>query len=227
MSRPRAETIPAVTVPPRPNGLPIATTQSPTRSRSLSPNSTEGSCLPAGSILRTATSVFSSVPSSSALNSVSSCSRTVISSASAITWLLVTTMPAASMMKPEPSDCARRGRSGRGWLRSKNSSKKSLNGEPGGNCGMSGLRLESTVCVVAMLTTAGESWAARSAKLSGGAFASARPGDITPPPSIPAPRTTASAPAATLPRTRVIRPAEREPAGRDACSVSTLKSDGM
>ena len=34
MSRPRAETMPAVTVPPRPNGLPIASTQSPTRSLS-------------------------------------------------------------------------------------------------------------------------------------------------------------------------------------------------
>ena len=31
MSRPRAETMPAVTVPPRPNGLPTAITQSPTR----------------------------------------------------------------------------------------------------------------------------------------------------------------------------------------------------
>ncbi len=31
MSRPRAETIPAVTVPPRPNGLPTASTQSPMR----------------------------------------------------------------------------------------------------------------------------------------------------------------------------------------------------
>ena len=31
MSRPRAETMPAVTVPPRPNGLPTASTQSPTR----------------------------------------------------------------------------------------------------------------------------------------------------------------------------------------------------
>ena len=31
MSRLRAETMPAVTVPPRPNGLPIAITQSPTR----------------------------------------------------------------------------------------------------------------------------------------------------------------------------------------------------
>ena len=31
MSRPRAETMPAVTVPPRPNGLPTASTQSPIR----------------------------------------------------------------------------------------------------------------------------------------------------------------------------------------------------
>src|SRR5580704_9786126 len=31
MSRPRAETMAAVTVPPRPNGLPTASTQSPTR----------------------------------------------------------------------------------------------------------------------------------------------------------------------------------------------------
>ena len=31
MSRPCAETMPAVTVPPRPNGLPTAITQSPTR----------------------------------------------------------------------------------------------------------------------------------------------------------------------------------------------------
>ena len=35
MSRPLAETMPAVTVPPRPNGLPTATTQSPTRTAVL------------------------------------------------------------------------------------------------------------------------------------------------------------------------------------------------
>ncbi len=40
MSRPRAEMIPAVTVPPRPNGLPMATTQSPTRILSESPKPT-------------------------------------------------------------------------------------------------------------------------------------------------------------------------------------------
>ena len=40
MSRLRAETMPAVTVPPRLNGLPIAITHSPSRSLSLSPNFT-------------------------------------------------------------------------------------------------------------------------------------------------------------------------------------------
>ena len=37
MSRWRADRMPAVTLPPRPNGLPIASTQSPTREVSLSP----------------------------------------------------------------------------------------------------------------------------------------------------------------------------------------------
>ena len=40
MSRLRAETMPAVTVPPRLNGLPMAITQSPSRSFSESPNFT-------------------------------------------------------------------------------------------------------------------------------------------------------------------------------------------
>ena len=42
MSRLRADTMPAVTVPPRLNGLPIATTHSPSRSLSESPNATDG-----------------------------------------------------------------------------------------------------------------------------------------------------------------------------------------
>jgi hypothetical protein len=35
MSRPSAETMPVVTVPPRPKGLPTAITQSPTRGSPL------------------------------------------------------------------------------------------------------------------------------------------------------------------------------------------------
>ena len=42
ISRPMDDTIPAVTVLPRPNGLPTAITQSPTRTWRSSPNSTVG-----------------------------------------------------------------------------------------------------------------------------------------------------------------------------------------
>jgi hypothetical protein len=40
MSRPRADTMPAVTLPPSPNGLPTAMIQSPTLALSLSPQVT-------------------------------------------------------------------------------------------------------------------------------------------------------------------------------------------
>ena len=78
-------------------------------------------------------------------------------------------------MKPEPSEVARRGAPPSGRLRSKNSLKKSSNGEPGGSCGISGPGLPATswVWVVEMLTTAGSSFSARSAKLSGAPRASA------------------------------------------------------
>ncbi|MGY4593606.1 hypothetical protein ACVWXL_001352 [Bradyrhizobium sp. GM22.5] len=65
MSRPLAETMPAVTVPPRPKGLPTATTQSPIRGF-WSENLTNGkSFLP--STLISARSVFGSVPTTFAL----------------------------------------------------------------------------------------------------------------------------------------------------------------
>jgi len=103
---------------------------------------------------------------------------TVISSASAMTWLLVTTRPDGSMMKPEPSEVARRGAASgccpRGMLRSRKSLKNSSKGEPGGNCGISGrCRSAFSVCVVEMLTTAGNSFAARSENPSGPALAKA------------------------------------------------------
>ena len=53
--------IPAVTVPPRLNGLPTATTQSPTLDSLLSPQVIKGS-LSFPSIFRSAMSVFSSRP---------------------------------------------------------------------------------------------------------------------------------------------------------------------
>ena len=194
MSRPRAETMPAVTVPPRPKGLPIASTQSPTEMPSLSPNCT--ACSGLSVLMRsTAMSVRGSVPSSSARMLVLSCRMTLISSAPSMTWLFVTTMPLASTMKPEPSDCARRGRcgcSGPPWgppgrLRLKKSRKNSSKGLPGGACGMSGasgrLARAWTLWVVEMLTTAGRSWRASGAKEEGasrigtacGAFSGAAP----------------------------------------------------
>ena len=166
MSRSRAETMPAVTVPPRPNGLPIAITQSPTRSASLSPKRTKGS-LRSAFTFRSARSVFGSRPRISASSVSPSEKVTVTSSASSTTWLLVTTRPSGSITKPEPSDCTRRCC---GWLppwRSKNSSKYSSNGEPGGNSGSGTALPPDTVCAVEMLTTAGVSFSARSAKLSG------------------------------------------------------------
>ena len=67
MSRLRAETMPAVTVPPRLNGLPIAITHSPSRSLSESPNFTALSGL-SGLTCSTARSVFWSRPMTSALS---------------------------------------------------------------------------------------------------------------------------------------------------------------
>src|SRR5437899_4964622 len=65
MSRLRADTMPAVTVPPRLNGLPIAITHSPRRSFSELPNFTALSGF-SGFTLRTARSVLESFPIASA-----------------------------------------------------------------------------------------------------------------------------------------------------------------
>jgi hypothetical protein len=102
MSRLRAETMPAVTVPPRPNGLPIAITQSPSRILSESPNLTAFSGLSASPQHRDVGLLIAA--DHLGLQREPSVKTTVISSASAITWLLVTTMPDGSMTKPEPSD---------------------------------------------------------------------------------------------------------------------------
>src|ERR1700759_39998 len=173
MSRFLAETMPAVTVPPRLNGLPIATTQSPSRSLSESPNFTAVS-VRGGLNFSTARSVFLSMPTISALILVPSFMMTLISSAAAMTWLLVTTMPAVSMMKPEPSElvlCGCRSPPLPPLRFLKKSSKNSSNGEPGGSCGtaprLSPPPLASTVCEVEMLTTASITFSATSAIPSG------------------------------------------------------------
>jgi hypothetical protein len=57
---------------------------------------------------------------------------TVTVEASSITWSFVTTQPAGSMMKPEPSDCTLRS----GCCEPPNCFRNSSsNGEPGGNSG--------------------------------------------------------------------------------------------
>ncbi len=152
MSRRVAEITPTVTVPPRPNGLPIAITQSPTRIFELSPNFTEvsGSF---GSTRSSARSVLASRPTTSATFSlVPSVRMAVISSAPSMTWLFVTIKPLGSMMKPDPSELARCPPP-RSSL-SKKSWKNSSNGEPLGTSGMGTSLVSFIFCVVEMLTTA-------------------------------------------------------------------------
>ena len=84
MLRLRADTMPAVTEPPRPNGLPTASTQSPTRALSLSANFTAVSGF-SGFTRSTATSTFESLPMTSAFSFWPSVKMTVTSVASAIT----------------------------------------------------------------------------------------------------------------------------------------------
>ncbi len=163
----RAETMPSVTEPPSPNGLPIAITQSPTRMVSELPNGTAISGLAgSGVTLRTARSVSVSRPFTSAFSVVPSAKLTSISSASSMTWLLVMMMPcAASSTKPDPSEFTRRDGELRpsGWSLNR-SSKKSRNGEPGGRSGIgTGCCWPDTFWLVEIFTTAGESRAARSA----------------------------------------------------------------
>ena len=110
-------------------------------------------------------SALGSLPSNSAVNSVSSFRITVISSAPSITWLFVTTIPSSLIIKPEPSPVI--GRCDRLWSRSKYSLKKSSKGDPSGNCGIWFWLLFSTIVVDAILTTAGDNCSTKSAKLSG------------------------------------------------------------
>ncbi len=84
MLRLRAEMMPAVTVSPRPNGLPTAITPSPTRILSLSPNLTVLSGLSL-STFKTATSTFASLPTTVALSLRPSVKMTTMSLASPTT----------------------------------------------------------------------------------------------------------------------------------------------
>ncbi len=85
MSRCLAEMMPTVTEPPSPNGLPIAITQSPTRSLLDEPKPTAGSGF-LGVTFRTARSVLVSLPSTlSTLSLLPSLKLTMISSAPSMT----------------------------------------------------------------------------------------------------------------------------------------------
>ena len=110
MLRLRAETMPSVTEPPSPNGLPIAITQSPTRIVSELPNGTAVSGFAgSGVTFSTARSVSVSRPFTCALRVVPSAKLTSISSASSMTWLLVMMTPwSASSTNPDPSEFTRR-----------------------------------------------------------------------------------------------------------------------
>ena len=92
--------MPAVAVPPSPNGLPTATTQSPTRGWPRSSKLTMGKAPP--STLNTARSVAGSRPISRAVRLRWSLVTTVILSAPSTTWLLVTMKPSGQMKKPDP-----------------------------------------------------------------------------------------------------------------------------
>src|SRR3954464_9490436 len=105
ISRPSAETMPVVTVPSRPNGLPMAIAASPGR-RVFEVSSCSGVRPPLtleGSIESTAMSLEGSLPTSLAgIGSSFSPKRTVKRLASSTTWSLVTMWPAVSTTKPEP-----------------------------------------------------------------------------------------------------------------------------
>ena len=163
--RPSALTMPRVTVCPSPNGLPIATTKSPTSSESESPGSSSTrSC---ASMRRSATSVPGSLPTSVASNSRRSRRVTTISSAPLTTWWLVTTRPSSpSMMMPDPMPCT-------GTLRRPGALKNRLKtgSSSNGFCRMRRPRTE-------MFTTAGVTSLSTGATVSFSAAAPA-PGNAT------------------------------------------------
>ena len=88
-------------MPSRPNGLPKASTQSPTSTSSLLP-SFAAVRFSAPSIRSTARSALGSAWTLVALYSRPSCRRTVISRPSRTTWALVRITPEASIISPEP-----------------------------------------------------------------------------------------------------------------------------
>ena len=98
----RALTMPLVTVSSSPNGLPIATTPSPTATSLESPSDSGLSTELGASTFTTATSVEASVPTTVAWYVDPFQKRTEIDVAPPTTCSFVTTWPSASYTKPEP-----------------------------------------------------------------------------------------------------------------------------
>ncbi len=102
MERPRALTMPLVTVWSKPKGLPMATTFCPT-CRSRDAPMTTGARPPTRSpSLRTAMSLVASRPTRVASTCLWSGRLTMNLSPSSMTWKLVTMWPWSSQTKPEP-----------------------------------------------------------------------------------------------------------------------------
>src|ERR1700690_1604057 len=145
--------LPAVTVPPRPNGLPIASTQSPTLALVDSPQEAAGNGVLA-STFSSARSVTVSRPTTCACSTVSSDKVTVIWSALAMTCALVTINPDGSMINPEPNEAARGPTPPGAPLSPKKSRNKSSSEVPGEAGGASCAVLAGGgAWVVEMLTT--------------------------------------------------------------------------
>ena len=94
--------MPRVIVWSRPSGLPMATTSSPTLTLPESPSCATGSVLLESS-RSSATSSTGSRPITRAATLAPLSSVTDIEAAPSTTWALVSTSPARSMMRPEPT----------------------------------------------------------------------------------------------------------------------------
>src|SRR4051794_28501162 len=103
MLRPSALTTPVVTVPDRPNGLPIATTPSPTFTFEESANVSGWSLLDDTDTRITAMSLDASAPTTRAEALLPSANCTWIEPPPETTWSLVTMSPRLSTTNPDPS----------------------------------------------------------------------------------------------------------------------------
>ena len=99
--RPSALTTPAVTVPAKPSGLPMATTSWPTRSRAASPSGAGRGLPPV--VRTTARSDSGSRPTTWNSSSAPSTNVAVPRSVPATTWAEVTRWPTGSMATADPA----------------------------------------------------------------------------------------------------------------------------